>query len=80
MGEERQKVTPACPACGAKFQHDNVKQQCKACGCPDEVLAKGTAALTRWQKQHGLRKARAGSIHRRKKAHGRPRGARSKAR
>jgi predicted amidophosphoribosyltransferase len=68
--------TPSCPACEAKFQHDNGLLRCKACGLPDEVAAKGTRAVAAWRKAQGLTARRGGSFHRRRKAHGRPRGAR----
>jgi hypothetical protein len=48
--------TPTCPACGAKFQHDNRKAKCKVCGLPDEIRAAGESIVIRWKKQNHIGK------------------------
>jgi ribosomal protein L37E len=69
------KSVPSCPACGAKFSHDNGLLLCKACGLPDEVRVRGHRSVARWWKAQGKPPRRGGSFQRRRKAHGRPRGA-----
>lgn len=67
--------TPMCPGCLAKFQHNGMQMNCNACGLPDEVVDKGARAIRRWQRRHGQAERLGGSFGRRKRAHGRQRGA-----
>lgn len=68
-------TTPTCPACGAKFSHDNQLQACKSCGLPDEARDRGASSVKAYAITAGLRKPRAGSLQRRVRPHGRSRGA-----
>lgn len=42
--------TPVCPACGAKFSHNNTTASCSKCGLPDEVASEGGKAIARWKR------------------------------
>lgn len=85
---ENRKEAPQCPGCGAKFQHDGMKSQCKRCGLPDEVLVAGAEAVGKWMRRAARQgvpaaveavkggRGTGASISRRRKAHGRRGGAR----
>lgn len=91
MSIRKQTGVPQCPGCGAKFSHDQEKAECRVCGLPDEVLDAGPKAVARWRRKpyrvtatsggvHVMEpleqpQARGGSVHRRRRAHGRARGA-----
>lgn len=76
IGVPEEKKVPSCPACRAKFSHDGHLLQCKVCGLPDEVRSGGSRAVAAWWKAQGKPARRGGSFQRRRRAHGRPRGAR----
>lgn len=64
---------PTCPGCGTKFSWSTAEARCIKCGLTAEVLARGKRAVERHKKRIGL-KPRPGTFHRRKRAHGRPKG------
>lgn len=47
---------PQCPACGAKFSHDNRTASCSKCGLPDEITTIPNSVqrgrmIARWRKR-----------------------------
>lgn len=43
---------PRCPACGAKFSHDDATACCKECGLPDEISTMGPRIIARWKRKN----------------------------
>jgi ribosomal protein S27AE len=64
--------TPKCPACGAKFAHNEETLQCKNCGLPDEIISLGPRMIARWKSKNGIaRPRRVSTSNRRVRKHGR---------
>lgn len=72
-------MTPTCPACGAKFQHDLMRSQCRQCGLPDEVRNHGASAVERWRLAQGYSPRGGASKGRKRRAHGRTKASQRRA-
>lgn len=72
-------MTPTCPACGAKFQHDGPSASCRQCGLPDEVASHGASAVERWRLAQGYKPRGSASKGRKRRAHGRTKASQRRA-